>query len=211
MLIESTFLNIFIYSFVTLFVVVNPFSTASIFLALTEKAKKEEKLEIASGATLISLIILSIFGFSGYFIFKFFGISLGAFRIAGGIILLNIAFRMIKGEHKKLHHSHFEVDEVMIVPLAIPLIAGPGSISTIVVLISDNPGFTNYFLIFLALLINMALMYVILRNSDDVKSFLKERGIRVLNKVMGIIIMALSVQFIINGIAQVLPTILSQL
>jgi multiple antibiotic resistance protein len=114
----------------------------------------------------------------------------------------------LKGEHKKLHHSHFEVEEVMIVPLAIPMIAGPGAITSVMVLISNHPGFHNYFLVYLAILVNMIIMYFVLLKSDWVKSFFKERGLRVINKIMGIILMALSIQFIINGLTNVIPTLL---
>ena len=205
MIIESSVFNFFMYAFISLFVIINPFSTASIFLTLTEDSKKEEKKEIIKGATVISTIILMVFAVTGLYIFKFFGISIGAFKIAGGIILMKISLELLKGEHRKLHHSHFEVDDIVIVPLSIPLIAGPGTISTVVVMISDNPGFNHYFLIFLAILLNMLLIYFVLSKSEAVQSFFKERGLRVINKIMGIILTALSVQFFINGIKDILP------
>lgn len=205
---DSTALSFFMYSFISLFVIINPFSTASVFLTLTNDSSKKDIKEIIKGATLISTIILLVFGLTGLYIFKFFGISLGAFKIAGGIILLMISLNLLKGEHKKLHKSHFEVDEVMIVPLAIPLIAGPGTISTVVVLINDNPGLDHYFLVYLAILINMFLVYFVLHRSKDVEKFFKERGLRVMNKIMGIILTAISVQFFVNGIKDIIPLLL---
>lgn len=204
---ENAALNFFLYAFGSLFIIINPLSTASLFLILTQDSTDQEKKEIIKGSTFTATLVLLFFGITGYYLFQFFGISIGAFKIAGGIILLQISLNLLKGEHKKLHHSHFEVDDIMIVPLAIPLLSGPGAISTVVVLISENGGMSNHFIIFMAILLNMILAYFILLKSETVKSFFKERGLRVINKVMGIIMLALSVQFIINGIITIIPII----
>ncbi len=198
----------FLYVFGGLFVVINPFSTASVFVVLTEESTADEQRAIIRGAVIASTIILFSFGIFGYYIFKFFGVTIGAFLVAAGIILVSISLKMIEGEHKQLHESHMEAEDIMIVPLSIPFISGPGTISTVIVMVTTaDASVLRYLLVYAAILLNMGIVYWVLRKSDLIKRVVKERGFRVINKLMGIILMTLAVQFIVNGLQTILPTL----
>jgi len=198
----------FLYVFAGLFVVINPFSTASVFVVLTEDYTYAEQRQVIRGAVLASTIILFSFGIFGYYIFKFFGVTIGAFHVAAGIILISISLKMIEGEHKQLHESHFEAEDIMIVPLSIPFISGPGTISTVIVMVtSAEASIPRHLLVYAAIFLNMVIVYWVLRKSDFIKRIVKERGFRVINKLMGIILMTMAVQFIVNGLQTILPTL----
>ena len=159
----------FLYYFFGILIITNPLSTAIIFLTLTEDATENERKATARGATTISTILLLIFAIGGIYIFYFFGISVGAFQITGGIILITIGLKLLKGEGKKVHSSHFEADDIMVVPLAIPMLAGAGAITTVVVYMSEGPTFLEIGVLLLAILINGLLAFIILRYSVLIK------------------------------------------
>jgi len=192
----------FAYYFFGILVITNPLSTAIIFITLTEDASDKERRETAIGAAATATIILTIFTLGGMYIFNFFGISIGAFQITGGIVLISVGLRLLKGESKVLHHSHFEADEVMVVPLAIPMLAGAGAITTVIVYTSNEPSMFETALIIIAIALNGILAYVILDNSNFVKRVFKERGLRVLNRLMGLIVLSMAVEFVISGLTR---------
>ena len=193
----------FLYYFFGILIITNPLSTAIIFLTMTENASEKERKETALGAVSISTIILTVFTLGGMYIFNFFGISIGAFQITGGIVLISVGLRMIRGESKQLHESHFDANEFMVVPLAIPMLAGAGAITTVMVYISEDPSMLETALLIIAIALNGVLAYLILQKSSFVKNVIKERGLRVLNKLMGLIILSMSIEFILHGLARI--------
>ncbi len=199
-------LEIFLLVFTPLFVILNPLGAVPAFLSLTE-AFKRSRIRIAAKVALTALAVLVFFAITGMQLFKFLGITIPAFRIAGGLILLRVAFEMIKGETRTLHSSHYSEDDISVMPLAIPLIAGPGAITTIVVLMNDHPG--QQFEVFAALLCVIVLTFFILASSKWILRVIKERGLRVLIRLFGIILTATSVQFILTGIRDSMPFLLS--
>jgi multiple antibiotic resistance protein len=189
----------FLLCFIPLFVIINPLGTVPAFLSLTE-AFRRNRVKIALKVSLTALVILLLFGMTGLHIFNFLGISISAFRIAGGLILLRTAFEMVKGETRTLHSSHYTEDDISVVPLAIPLLAGPGAISTMVVLTKDFS--TSY--VYSALLLAILCTFLILAASKWVLAVIKERGLRVMIRLLGIILTAMSVQMIITGFVDVM-------
>lgn len=186
-------------------VIVNPLTTAFAFLALLPEASAAERRGIARKATLTATGILITFALMGGVIFHVFGITLHAFRIAGGIILFGIAMGMLgrKSEHKGIG-SASERNDISIIPLAIPFISGPGSIATVMMLVTEAPTVYHTVAVYLAIIITTVLTYFALVHSNYVVKILGETGRNVITRIFGLILAVLAVQFVINGITDLL-------
>jgi len=192
-----------------IFVIVNPLTTAFAFMSLTARMGEKRKQEIALRATKISTGLFFIFALLGSLIFQLFGITLAAFRIAGGIILFGIAMGMISkrnGEKtEKQSKPEGEIsDDISVIPIAIPFISGPGSIATVMILTSEAPTIYHTVLVFLAVLITTVSCYYSMIYSKVIVRYLGETGKQIITKVFGLILAVISVQFVVNGIANVL-------
>ncbi len=191
-----------------IFVIVNPLTTAFAFMSLTTRMKEERKKEIALKATKISTGLFFIFAILGGVIFQLFGITLAAFRIAGGIILFGIAMGMIRSqgedERKQTKPEGEIADDISVIPLAIPFISGPGSIATVMILTSEAPTIYHTGLVFLAVLITTVTCYYSMVYSKVIVRYLGDSGKQIITKVFGLILAVISVQFVINGAANVL-------
>ncbi len=194
--------TIFLYYLLGIIIITNPLSTALIFITLSKDADEKEKKETAIGAASISTAILTLFALGGLLIFKFFGISIGAFQITGGIVLISVGMKLLRGEGKDVHESHFVASEVMVVPLAIPMLSGAGAITTVIVFASEGGSAFQTALLVLAVACNGILAYLILQYSEFVEKMVKERTQRVINKIMGLIVLSMAVEFIIHGISR---------
>lgn len=185
-------------------VIVNPLTTAFVFLALLPDADVEEKRAIAKKATLTATGILVTFALMGGVIFHIFGITLHAFRIAGGIILFGIAMGMLgrRSEHKGI--SGTERNDVSIIPLAIPFISGPGSIATVMMLVTEAPSLAHTIVVYVAIVLTTGLTYIALINSRYLVKYIGETGRQVITRLFGLILAVLAVQFVINGIVDLL-------
>jgi len=205
-------LNTLSYFFITItgiFVIVNPLTTAFVFLSLLPRASERRRRVIAMRSTKVSTAVFFIFAILGSVIFKLFGITLEAFRIAGGIILFSIAMSMIHKKYSKLSEetrkSEGEItDDISVIPLAIPFISGPGSIATVMILTSEAPTFYHTILVFLAILVTTISCYFSMVYSKVIVKYLGDTGKEILTKVFGLILSVISVQFIINGILGVM-------
>jgi multiple antibiotic resistance protein len=190
-----------------IFVIVNPLTTAFAFMSLLANAPEKKKKEIALRATKISTGIFFIFALLGGVIFQLFGITLAAFRIAGGIILFGIAMGMISkrnSDDESQTKPEGEItDDVSIIPLAIPFISGPGSIATVMILTSEAPTIYHTALVFVAVLITTVTCYYSMIYSKVIVRYLGDTGKQIITKVFGLILAVISVQFVINGIANV--------
>jgi multiple antibiotic resistance protein len=190
-----------------IFVIVNPLTTAFAFMSLTTRMKEERRKTIALKATKISTGLFFIFALLGGVIFQLFGITLAAFRIAGGIILFGIAMGMIsKRESDAAGHKKPEgeiADDISVIPLAIPFISGPGSIATVMILTSEAPTIYHTALVFIAVLITTVSCYYSMIYSKVIVRYLGDTGKQIITKVFGLILAVISVQFVINGIANV--------
>lgn len=194
-------------AFISLFTIINPFSTASVFHTITKRNKKENR-KIAKKACLTAAIILVVFIFVGDYLLHFFSISIEAFKIASGLLIFGVGYKMIKAgnrhvetEEEKNHATSKE--DISIIPLAIPMMSGPGAIATALVLMESAVEFTNHIAIaslVISVIIISIITYFLLINSHSIDKFLGETGVRVIDKLLGLIVLVMGIQFIINGI-----------
>jgi multiple antibiotic resistance protein len=198
---------------VTLFAIVDPVGTLPFFVALTEGMAKDDREVVLHRAVLVLGIVLTLFALLGRFLFAVFGFTLGAFEIAGGILLFLIAFDMLQGEitRTKFTAQDREAavarrDEIAVVPLGIPLLAGPGAISTVMIY-EGSSGSDPWVVVatFVAILITACATFVILRLGHPILARLGRTGVMAMTRVLGLILAALGVQFVINGVASVFP------
>jgi multiple antibiotic resistance protein len=201
----------------TLLLVVDAPAAVPLFLSMTASDSMEHKRRTASRATLAAVITLASFGAAGGIIFRVLGISLGAFRIAGGVLLFLLAIDMLRAERSRQRTSPEEEAEgvdrpdVSIFPLAIPMLAGPGATSTVMVLVSRAEKAWQYVVVFGAIALTGLVSYGVLRSAVRVERRLGRTGMNVLQRVMGLILAATAVQFVVEGVATVLPTMVSGL
>lgn len=199
-------LHLFVTSLVSLWVIVDPPGNILAYLTLSAGLTPEEARTLARRACLFSFLVLTTFIVAGRLVLAFFGITLPAFQIAGGLILFRIAFDMLeaRGHFNRLDTSSSLVAEdyrdVALVPLAVPLLSGPGAISTVLVLTSRSRNLMEDGLIFLALALVMLSTYAAFRFAEPLLALLKDTGIRLLTRLMGLILAALAVQFVLDGL-----------
>jgi multiple antibiotic resistance protein len=191
---------LFTEAFVLLFAVVDAVGTVPIFIGLTEGFAEHRK-RIVRQAVLISSGILVIFALFGWLIFEIFGITINDFRIAGGIILFIVAVDHLRGGDQR--SKGLEPSDVAVFPLATPLLAGPGAISTVII-ISAAP--YSPFLALVVILCNAAIAFVILSSSDWVSRFLGPNGTVALSRIAALLIAALAVSFVVVGITNIVST-----
>jgi multiple antibiotic resistance protein len=198
-------LSLFVVSLPAVFFVVDPIGVVPIFLAMTANDPPEKVRGMALRACVTGAALLTFFALFGGVIFKMFGVTLGAFRVAGGLLLLITALDMLNARPARTRTSPTEAlegaqkDDVAIVPLAIPLLAGPGAIATVMVLMARGTGILSAFPVLLSVVLTFAASYVILRGATLVQKVLRQTGVAILERVMGLILAAIAVQFIAEG------------
>jgi multiple antibiotic resistance protein len=202
----SQSLTFFVTSLISLVVIVDPPGNIFSYLALSSGYSREASRALALRACLYAFGILLVFIFVGRLILLFFGITLAAFQIAGGLILFRIAFDMLEGRG---HFNRMDTSsslvaadyrDIALVPMAVPLLSGPGAISTILVLTSRSHTLWEDGIIVSALTLTMLITYAVFRFAEPLLKYLKETGIRLLTRLMGLILAALAVQFVIDGV-----------
>ena len=196
-------LEIFLQYFVLYFVVIEPIGTTPLFLVVTKGLNAKDKNKVAFEGVLIATIVLLFFAFFGNYVLKYLGISFSAFTIAGGVILFLIALEMlfdIRSERKK-RSINDKRDKISIFPIAIPLLAGPAAITSVILTISQAEGSYSLLIINIICLISVMLVsFVILRVFTKFQKFINEKIINIFSRVIGIILAALSIQYILDGI-----------
>jgi multiple antibiotic resistance protein len=195
-------------AFSSLFSVINPISAAPIFVALTPGATAAARRRVALRACLAALGILALFAAAGGAIFAFYGITVPAFQIAGGIIFTALGIKAVQEDRHDETGAPPAGADPSIVPLGIPLIAGPGAISTMMVLVGQSEGVLEHAALSGALAANIVLTFLILVASPAIVERLGTTGQRIVAKVMGLITAVIGVQFVINGATTVLREIL---
>jgi multiple antibiotic resistance protein len=196
-------LEIFLQYFVLYFVVIDPIGTTPLFLVVTKGLNVKDKNKVAFEGVLIATIVLLFFAFFGNYVLKYLGISFPAFTIAGGVILFLIALEMlfdIRSERKK-RSINDKRDKISIFPIAIPLLAGPAAITSVILTISQAEGNYSLLIINIICLISVMLVsFIILRVFTKFQKFINEKIINIFSRVIGIILAALSIQYILDGI-----------
>ncbi len=205
-------LDLYITAFVTLLVVIDPPGVLPIFAGLTATMSAVERRRVAVNGALIAAGILVAFALVGEILLQVLGIGLPAFRIAGGILLFLLSVEMVMARHSGLRGttSDEEVEgsrsaDITVFPLAIPLIAGPGAMTSIVLLMGRAPDLQGKGAILVILAAVMVLMLIFLLLAGQVMRVLGLTGINVISRVAGIILAALAVQFVIDGIQDAWP------
>lgn len=203
--------ELIINNFVIFFVVIDPIGLAAIFALLTRDNTYGYREKMARRGVLLSGLILVLFFFSGDRLLAMLGITVPAFRIAGGILLFLLAIDMVFARQSGLRSTtsreqeEAEVrDDISVFPLAFPLIAGPGALTT-VLLMTSHPGGAAITLAMLAIiLVVLALTWLMLRHADKVYTALGETGTNTVSRVLGVILAALAVQYVVDGVREAL-------
>ncbi|HEU5457585.1 MAG TPA: MarC family protein [Terracidiphilus sp.] len=192
----------------SIFFLVDPFAAIPSFLAITEGVDSKRRKRMARKAALTCFIVLTSFALAGQLIFRMFGITLPAFEIAGGLILLLIGLDMLEARRSPTQETTGDTEEAAakedagIVPLGIPMLAGPGAISSVMVLVGTVPSFFHWQMgaILGAIALTCLVSYWILAGAGRVRKVLGETGIRILVRIMGLMLVALAMQFFVNGL-----------
>lgn len=193
-----------ITALVTMFVVIDPIGIAPLFLALTQGMTPAQRRRVALRATFTAALVLALFAFFGEALLGFIGISMPAFRIAGGILLFLTALDMLFERRTKRREDRTEgedIDDPSIFPLAIPLMAGPGSIASVILLMGEKPGLEGTITVLGITTLVLLGMALILMASSQLDRIIGKTGIDVITRVLGMLLAALSVQFVLDGLS----------
>ncbi|MFO0616839.1 MAG: MarC family protein [Polyangiaceae bacterium] len=193
--------------FSSLFTVIDPIATTPVFASMTQGRPSREARSIALRACLVALGVLTVFAVGGAFVFKMFGITLDAFRIGGGVVFLTLGLPML-ASHEDAHAAPSAAKDPAIVPLGVPLIAGPGAITTVMVLMGQATSIAHSTALLAALALATAATCGVLMLSPFVTRFLGKAGLALITKVMGLIVVVIGIQFVIDGVRPVVIDIL---
>src|ERR1700689_5609677 len=189
----------------SVFFLVDPFAVIPLFLAVTVDSTASERRAVARRSAFTCAIVLCSFALAGSLIFKMFGITLPAFKIAGGIILLGIGLDMLQARPSGTKVTPEETQEgatkadASIIPLGMPMLAGPGAISTVMVLVGESHAIWQHGEIYATILLVSFVSYLVLAGADRVRRYLGVTGIRIMTRLMGLLLVALAGQFVANG------------
>ena len=207
-------LDLFISAFVTLFVVIDPPGCAPIYASLSAGANDRQRRSMAIRAVLIAGAILLFFAFLGEALLAFLHIDLDSFRIAGGIMLFIIAVDMVFEKRTERREQRAEkikatpeVEDVSVFPMAMPMIAGPGSIASVMLLVSQNQGLERASVIFGALLAVLLLTLAALLAAGPLMRVMGQKAEAVITRLLGVLLAALAAQFVIDGLKASFPSL----
>lgn len=199
-----------VLAFSSLFSVINPISGAPVFVALTAGLSDAQRRRAAVRATLTAIATLAIFSAAGGAIFSFFGITVPAFQITGGILFALMSLRTLEHGHEEVPETAAPGSDPSIVPIGIPLIAGPGAISTVMVLVGQAGDASHRIAFASGLAAVLSLTLAVLLAAPAITRKLGETGRRITNKVMALITAVIGIQFVINGATTVAVQILRE-
>ncbi|MGY0613913.1 YchE family NAAT transporter [Vibrio sp. FJH11] len=204
-------LAIFLQFFLGLVAAVNPVGIMPVFVSLTGHMTPEEKSKTATTANIAVAIILCISLLAGQVLLDMFSISLDSFRVAGGLLLLSIAFSMMSGklgedkQNKQEKSEYVSREQIGVVPLAMPLMAGPGAISSTIVYGSRYPNMFDTVGISITIGLFCFCSWLLFRSAPYIVKLLGQTGINVITRIMGLILGALGIEFIANGLRNLFP------
>jgi multiple antibiotic resistance protein len=189
----------------SVFFIVDPLATIPAFMVMTEDQSESKRAAMARQAAWTCFLVLAAFAIAGSVIFKAFGITLPAFKIGGGLVLFLVALDMLQARRSQTQESvaereaGSEKEEIGLTPLGIPMLAGPGAISTVMVLMGQSRYWWQAIPVFLAIAITALSSYYILAGANRVRGVLGEIGIRIMMRLMGLVLVAIAVQFVLSG------------
>lgn len=204
-------MELFIYIFAALFSVLNPIGTVPIFVGLTQHDDQKERSRISLWTAIDVFLILIISYFIGQYVLTFFGISIDALRIAGGLIIVNSGFSLLSGKFSKKRGINKEVEndvqkrnDIALTPLAIPMLAGPGSISLLIAFYQEHHKTEEIIIAVLAILGVALAIYIILRSAHYLAKILGASGIVAISRIVGFIVIAIGIQYIVSSIVSII-------
>jgi multiple antibiotic resistance protein len=209
-------------SFIALITMVNPLAVVPSFVALTEDTSRRIRASVAFVASIACIVVLATFLLAGNYVFQFFGITVPAFQIMGGIIFLANALRTLivddrrafnAGGEKRMEdvdvrRAELDPASIAVVPLAVPMLSGPGAITSVMVLVNLYPSVEQKFAVVIAIVGVGVVSYVVLLGAVPLSHVMGDRGRAVFSKVMALLLGAIGIQFIINGVKPVLVEIM---
>ncbi|HRY98953.1 MAG TPA: NAAT family transporter [Bacteroidales bacterium] len=202
----------FVLYFTSFFTIINPIGSMPVFLTMTATLDQKARSRTALKAVITAFITLLIFAFGGQLLFGFFGISVNAFRIVGGIIFFVMGYEMLHARLSRIKITDQEVkeyvDDISVTPLGIPMIAGPGAITNAIVLMEDASDIQHQAAMIASVLVTLGLTLVFYLSGARVVRFLGETGNKILLKLMGLIVMVIAVEFFLAGIKPVIQDML---
>jgi len=200
-----------LFAFTSFLALINPIGVAPVFLAMTGDLTVAQRRKTAIKATITAFFTLTIFAFAGQLLFKFFGISVNGFRIAGGVIFFMMGYEMLNARISRLKYDSEDVeraiDDIAITPLGIPMLAGPGSITNAIVLMQDAQGIENQLVLPVAIFLVMLLTLITFLGASSIIKFIGETGNKIMLKLMGLIMMVIAVEFFFAGLKPILRDI----
>lgn len=203
-------MELFIYLFFALFSVLNPIGTIPIFVGLTQDYNQKERARVSLWTSINVAVILLIAFFVGQYVLSFFGITITALRIAGGIIiassgfsLLNGRFSKNKGINKKVEEEIHNRNDIALTPLAMPMLAGPGSISLLIAYYQEHHAPDEMIISTLAIILVALSIYLVLRSAHYLAKFLGASGIVAISRIIGFLTIAIGIQYIISSILSI--------
>jgi len=197
-------------SFVALFIIIDPIGLTPVFIAITQGMDDSLRRKVALRSVLVSAFVISLFIVGGETVLGFIGISMPAFRIAGGILLFLTALDMLFQRRSKRRENQTEqklVDDPSVFPLAIPLIIGPGAIATVILIAGAKPGLVGIASTGFITALVLLTVFVFFSAASRIEKLLGKTGIDVLTRLLGMLLAALSVQFVIEGLFEFFPKI----
>jgi multiple antibiotic resistance protein len=192
----------------SLFVIIDPLATVPAFLAMTPTDTPEQRIKMARLACCVSAGVLIVFSLAGKWIFKFLGITMPAFQIAASIVLLLVALDMLRAQRSRVHETSeetaagIEKTDIAIAPLAIPMLAGPGAISTAILLHNEAANMPQRIALYACIVIVCLACYLILRVSAHGAKWLSPIAMNLTVRIMGLLLCAVAIQFMVNAIKQ---------
>ncbi|SDS07191.1 MarC family NAAT transporter [Christiangramia echinicola] len=208
-------MELFIYVFAALFSVINPLGTVPIFVGLTKEDSNKERSKTSILTAINIFVILLISFFTGRYILNFFGISLDSLRIAGGLIIATSGFALLTGsfsKHKgmdkpRVKEDAFQRDGVSLTPLAIPMLAGPGSISFLIGLYQEYELWNDKLIAIAAIFSVCLATFLVLRSSHYITSILGASGINAISRIIGFIVIAIGVEYISSSVMNIMRSV----
>lgn len=204
-------LSFSLLSLSAIFFVVDPMGAIPVFMAMTRDDKPAKKRDMARRACIVAFLVLTTFAVAGTLIFRVFGITLGAFKVAGGVLLLLTSIEMLRAQPQRTRmtpeeeREGTEKEDVAVFPLAIPLLAGPGSIATVTALMGRAGRIVFAVPVVVSIGLTCVASYAMLVAADRISAFLGVTGLSVMNRVIGLIIGAIAVQFMFDGLRDTFP------
>ena len=211
-----SFVTYALVCFGSLFSIVDPFAALPIFLALAGGQPRPVQARTAFRASLTCFAVLTTFGLAGTFIFNFFSITIAAFKIAGGVLLFGVGLEMMRARHSETRSTSEEQaeaetkEDVGVIPLGLPLLSGPGAIATVMVLVGKSKTYAERTSVLVAVFAVSVITFLILRSAAYVARALGTTGINLIGRVMGLILAASAMQFVIDGIRDAFPRLFGE-